>query len=406
MKNLLKKVICGISLLLLSSAFAKADDKQVAMGMNQFAFDLYPKIALQNENVVFSPYSLASLFAILLNGAEGKTLEEMQSLLHLSTLSLEAINTNFISLGEQFKKISSCENFFRCERDRKTALLTANGIWSDSGLSYEKDFLILTKQNKTVDFYQTDFETQPERATQKINAWIEQKTQNRIHQLLPEGAIKADTKMVLVNAIYFKGKWAKTFNADNTTLDTFHLLKGKSKEVAMMNQTDDFSYGETKTMQILQLPYLNSTLAMAILLPKANHSISEFLKSLSAEKFFTLLESTNKQKVNVILPKFDIASTFDDLIDPIEALGLKAAFSKQANFLRMASTPLIISDIIQKAMIKVDEEGTVAAAATSVGLEVTAFHPPVIFKADHPFLFFIFDTNTKVILFIGQVTKP
>ncbi|WP_058452925.1 serpin family protein [Legionella maceachernii] len=375
--------------------------------LNEFAFDLYKQVTQPNQNIILSPYSLSSLLVILLNGAQGTTQQQLAKLLHFNEdngnkFNLEAIDANLLGSN-------ACPRDAYCKSDdNNSVLLIANALWADRSFSYIPAFLTALQQAKITQFHQADFKNLPEKARNTINNWVEKKTNNYIQHLIPQGVISEDTKLILVNAIYFNGLWALPFQPKDTATALFLLENGTSVQTPMMKQEDRFLYKEDAHLQILQLGYKNSAIRLAILLPKGSYTVQQVLRNLDQNTFSKLINASTEQKIQVNIPRFKLESTFNALNTSLQKMGLKDAFTDQANFSRMTKSPLSISAILQKAIIEVDEKGTVAAAATATIMTATAAFPqPVIqFNANHPFLLVLFDTKSGIILFIGQVVNP
>lgn len=375
---------------------AKADENSnnVVIGLNTFGFNLYKKIA--SENTIFSPYSLSSLLGILVTGSAGNTQSQL-----LHTLNLDKLK-NIDALNNELDQINSGLIA------QKHSFIIANALWADNNLSYKDAFLSAIQQLKSINFYRVNFAKSSKQAVIQINDWVSTKTKGYIKKLLDEN-LPAATQLILTNAIYFKGSWELPFKAEDTNQQTFTLEKRNKIQVAMMHQSDYFDYAETDKMQMLQLNYAKSTLAMILLLPKPNYTLQQLQASFNPTIFSRLMQTSSHPQVIVSIPKFKIESTFESLNQPLQALGLTDAFSAKANFSNMATSPLQISEVIQKAIIQVDEQGTVAAAASGIVMTVTARmdqNKPVYFIADHPFMFIIYDKQTNLIIFMGQVTHP
>lgn len=385
-----------INLILSNLCCATVSDSDLIInGFNEFAFNLYHQQKTTDQNVIISPYSLSSLLGILVPGTAGNTRTQLMKV--LSIKNIQDINQIPIAL----------ENLTATEvanKDQK--LLAANALWADINFSYKPSFLNSIQQNKAIKFETLDFNHQPEASRQTINQWVEQHTNNLIKDLMAEGTITSYTRLVLTNAIYFKGLWESPFQSDNTQQKPFTLPNHHEIKTATMHQNDKFLYSDNDFMQMLQLKYHNSNLAMAILLPKPKHTLTEVSKLLNTKIFFELVSMATPQMVDIFLPKFKFESTFDALTKSMQSLGLRDAFTQKANFSNLTDDKLFISDIIQKAVIQVDEKGTVAAAATGIAFVTTAYVEPIVFNANRPFLFIIFDTKSRIILFMGQVTNP
>lgn len=372
--------------------------ESIVNGFNQFTLDLFQNINQTDKNTIISPYSISILLNLLMQGSTGTTQNQLISLLHIQgikntkdvTQTLDAINTS-LTLNTT---------------DAKKNLIIANALWTNNNFSIKKNYLEMLSQYHGTELFSTPFATNPEQAREKINHWVENKTQGYIKELIPSGAITRETLLVLTNAIYFKGLWKFSFNKNSTAPAHFTLANGTKIQVPMMHLTEEVSYTEDDVLEMIQLSYKNSPLAMGIILPKAKHSWHETQNYLTNIKFIQLQQSLKSQELRVSLPKFNIESTFENLKDTMIALGLTEAFSDKAQFTNITDNPLFISKIIQKAIVKVDEEGTVAAAATGMIGLTSARLIEKEFNANHPFIFIIYDSQSKLILFIGQVSRP
>jgi serpin B len=308
---------------------------------------------------------------------------------------------------------SSCGGWFACKfknwfgSNEKTRLfISANAWWADESFSYKSSFVSQMEKDQKVKFYKVNFRKASEQAREKINRWVEKNTQNRIKELIPPAGVNTDTRLVLTNSLYFKGTWAIPFKREKIQSKPFILQNGETVQVPMMQHQDKFYYAENDQLQMLHLPYRKNKLAMLILLPKPNHTVQDLERGLNTTYFSQLLLESYKQDVMVSLPKFNMESTFGNLDKPLQALGWTDAFNDKADFSKITKDKLLISDIIQKVMIQVDEAGTIAAAATAAVMEGTVYMPTVPFEVSRPFLFIIYDTESKLVLFLGQVLDP
>lgn len=397
-----------------SAAFAANVDSPIVSGLNEFAFDFYKRLHKENENDVISPYSLSYLLEVLANSAEGDTYKQLMQLLHLEEVDdIDSVNLALVQLNKNLHTIKSCHGWSYCQLGKwwgrgsdAPAFIMANAIWADDNFSYKPNFLANMAKRPELTFRQVDFKHAPDNARQIINRWVRKNTDKLIQDLIAEGTFTTSTRLVLTNALYFKGQWETQFKREETVTKPFRLAKGGDVLVPMMQLSHPFLYAENEMLQMLQLPYASSTLSMAILLPKPKHGLPEVKANLRMKTFLELLHESYKQDVIVSLPKFSLQSTFNHLGLALQALGLTDAFNEKANFSHMSKEALVLSDLIQKTVIQVDEEGTVAAAATASAMVGIAYMPPVTFDANHPFIFIIFDRPSKLILFIGQVANP
>ncbi len=399
-----------------ASPSTDADSAAVVNGFNDFTFDLYHQVMQLDQNMIISPYSISSLLGILAAASAGNTRSQFAQIFHLNpNQNFNNVLAALDNINVSLKLSDNCTNWVHCKFKQWMRSLqgnedtqdfdVANALWADKKFSYKQSFLDNLEKNTSIHFYRVDFTHDSEKMVNVINTWVEDHTNNYIQNLLPPRSIDPSTNLILTNAIYFKGLWQKPFKSELTNPGKFTLQNGDKIDVPMMYQADEFLYAENDMLQMLQLPY-KTTLVMAVLLPKPNHTIQEIQQALSTKVFTQLLQSAERRSVQVSLPKFKFESTFNSLKDNIQALGLMDAFGPKANFSNITNDPLFISTIIQKAMIQVDEKGTVAAAATGIMMVGAAMMNNAVFNANHPFLFIIFDGQSNLILFMGQVTHP
>jgi len=386
----------------------KESDKQdmIVRGNNKFALDLYAKLKETDGNAFFSPYSISTALAMTYGGARGRTATQMADVLHFPVgktpdgLDAQQFASAF---GELVKDLNTRGEGGAYE------LSVANALWGQKGYGFLPKFLKLVEKHYGGRLNEVDFVTATETARQTINAWVEQQTNDKIKNLIAKGVLDSMTRLVLTNAIYFKGNWARQFKEDRTKEAPFTLADGKKVDVAMMNQTAKFGYMETDTLQGLELPYVDNELSMIVLLPKELDGLDELEKSLTLENLSQWQSKLVKREVVVSIPKFKLTSQFS-LAAVLQAMGMTDAFSSSANFSGMnGKRNLAISAVIHKAYVDVNEEGTEAAAATAVTMKLTSMGPgsrPPVFRADHPFLFLIRDNQSGDILFLGRVMNP
>jgi len=398
------------------------DLEAVVEGNNAFALALYAQLRGLEGNLFFSPYSISTALAMTHAGARGATAGQMAQVLRFPTEHYKALDSD--NRGDLFRRIEqrpmSAEQlaaaFGRLQRGLRTEakkkgyeLSVANALWGQKGYGFLRDFLGLVESNYDGRLEQLDFVGATEAARRTINAWVEEKTNNKIKELIKPGVLGELTRLVLTNAIYFKGNWDRQFKKAATQPGPFTTADGKKIEVPMMNQTEEFKYAETETFQGLELPYVDNELSMVVLLPKRIDGLGEFEKTLTAENLSQWLGKLHKRKVIVAIPKFTMTSQFS-LASVLKSMGMTDAFTPDAaDFSGMnGRRDLFISAVIHKAYVEVNEEGTEAAAATGVVVGVTSVMPtqPPVFRADRPFLFLIRDNRTAGILFIGRVTNP
>jgi len=288
-------------------------------------------------------------------------------------------------------------------------LRMANRLWAQQSYAFQPVFLKITRDDYAAELAKLDFQ-QTEKARQQINQWVEQQTNKKIANLIQPGVLQMDTRLVLTNAIYFLGGWQDEFRKELTKDEPFFISPAQTVAVPLMTQTQRLRYGEADDLQILEVPYRGHEISMVILLPKKNDGLAAAEKKLTADSVERWLGSLQSRKVHLFLPRFKMTSEFS-LKKALSALGMPTAFSENADFSRMASgESLMISDVIHKAMVDVNEKGTEAAAATAVIMAPTSALPrleePVVFRADHPFAFLLRDNRSGAILFAGRVSNP
>ena len=290
-------------------------------------------------------------------------------------------------------------------------LSIANSLWPQEKYPFREEFLDLLKRDCGATVTPLNYQRAAEPARARINQWVDDKTRHRIAEIIGPGVLNALTRMVLVNAIYFKGTWATPFPESATQADKFYAQADTVVTVPFMHERDHFRYGENDRLQMLALPYIGRQLEMVILLPRSRDGIGPLESSLTPANLAAWTSGMRNQQVNVALPKFKMSCGFS-LAQALKALGLKDAFDpSRADFSGMDGRAhwLYLSAVLHKAYIEVNEKGTEAAAATAVIMRPMALRlqdRPREFRADHPFLFLIRDSTTGSILFMGRVMKP
>jgi serpin B len=378
---------------------------ELVRGNNAFALDLYSRLRSGDGNRFLSPWSISAALAMTYAGARGPTAAEMAKVLHFDTGPAQ-LHEGFHLLitelhGRNTPRAGSND-------DPDVQLLTANALWAQAGYRLLPEFLKLIEVNYGGGLYTVDFQGATEAARQRINAWVEEQTRDKIKELLKPGILGPLTRLVLTNAIYFKALWAAPFAAANTHPDDFQVSKQDKVRVAMMNQTASFGYLDGGPFQALELPYKGNTLAMVIVLPKSVDGLAALESAMTLETLDTLLKPLSPRRVRVSLPKFKLTGEFK-LNQVLSDLGMPSAFESSADFSGMTGTrDLAISAVVHKAFVAVEEKGTEAAAATAVVMGRAVMHvpPPTVFRADHPFVFLIRDVRTGSILFLGRLVRP
>jgi serpin B len=373
----------------------------VVEGNNHFATDLYARLGQKTtDNLFFSPYSISAALAMTYVGAAGNTERQMAETLHFT-----------VPKAELNQAMARLRNRLLADSTKGYVLRVANRLWGQKGYEFLPEFLETTRKDYGAELAIVDF-AQTEQARQEINGWVEKQTEEKIKDLLAPGVLDARTRLVLTNAIYFKGMWQETFSKGATQDAPFHLSADKQITVPMMHQTKQFGYRAANDLQVLEMPYAKGELSMIVLLPKQIDGLPLLEKKVTPEKLQEWSKGLRRQNVIVYVPRFKMTSEFS-LKDTLQALGMALAFDEvKADFSRMSHNKdgLYISAVVHKAFVDVNEEGTEAAAATGVAMRAMAAHiqpeEPPTFRADHPFLFLIRENQTGSILFMGRVTNP
>ena len=386
----------------MESAMSKTEsDKTVVSatveGNAAFALDLYAKLKTKKGNFLFSPYSVSTAFALTYAGARGNTAKQMSNALRFA-LDGEQLHAAFSQLEDRLNAI---------QKRKAIEVNLANALWVHKEYAFLKKFLKIAKRRYKARADYADFTTAYERAREKINAWVERQTNKKIKNLLKTGDVNSMTRLVLVNAIYFKGDWVSRFKKTATKDIVFWTSMDVGAEVSTMTQEGEFNYAENELAQILELPYEGNDLSMIVLLPKKIDGLDEVEGSLNVKTLNQWLSGLRKHKVRVYLPRFKISSSFN-LSNALTSMGMKDAFGEGADFSGVVEgKKLNISAAIHEAFVEVNEEGTEAAAATGVVMGITsAPSPPKVFRADHPFVFLIRENRFGSVLFLGRTVNP
>jgi serpin B len=368
-------------------------------GNSAFALDLYQALRSQPGNLFYSPYSISLALAMTYAGARGETETEMADVLHF-TLPQDQLHAAFNGLDVQLnREVEGEEQSFQ--------LNIANSIWGQQNFAFQPDFLDTLAVNYGAGLRLVDYAADPEAARQQINAWVEDETQDKIKDLIPAGALDPLTRLVLANAIYFKAAWQNQFEQNNTEDAPFTLLDGSQVDVPTMRQSEGMNYAAGDGWQAVELAYEGGRQSMLILLP-AEGQFEAFEASLNTARLDDILNAMEWTTVELALPKFSFESEFE-LNRALAELGMPVAFdAERADFSGMTGeSNLYISDVIHKAFVDVNEEGTEAAAATAVIMRLESMPiDPVQMQVDHPFIFMIRDNETGSILFTGRVVNP
>jgi len=380
--------------------------KAVAAANNAFAADLYQKLAAAEGNLFFSPNSVETALVMTYAGARDRTAEQMAAVLHLPAKDA-GVHAAFGAFLKDLNAEKGPDG-----KPRGYQLSVANALWGQDGYGFLPEFMKTVKTNYGAGLSEVDFAKDTEGARRTINTWAEKETRDKIKDLIPEGVLDASTRLVLTNAIYFKGDWSVKFKKEDTKDEPFHVSSKKTVDVPMMHRTGEYGYMETEALQLLRLPYAGNELSMIVFLPKSASDLedAELAAVVSLSKNSEGLERLRPREVVVTLPKFKMTAEFE-LNKSLSAMGMVDAFTGDADFSGMdGQKDLLISNVIHKAFVDVNEEGTEAAAATAVVIARMSApaepEPPIVFKADHPFLFLIRHEKSGAILFMGRLADP
>jgi serpin B len=378
-----------------------SDQSAVIQSSNAFAVDLYGQLRARDGNLFFSPDSISTALAMAYAGARGDTALEMAKTLHF-TLPPARLEP---AMGVLLANLNATHAGYQ--------LHVADALWAQKDFNFLDSYLKLMNSDYRAAFNRVDFKGAPESVRATINNWVAQKTENKITNLLPQGSVNAGTKLVLTNAIYFKGNWQTQFEKSQTEDDDFHLSATQTTKAPLMHRSGAFRYFSNGTFQMLEIPYKSNELSMIVLLPNDPAGLPALEQGLTADYVENWLEQLKTEpRVILSLPKFKLTEEFQ-LADTLSRMGMPGAFAHaSADFSGMTGKrDLWISAVIHKAFVDVNEEGTEAAAATGITMRsAMASRPirtvPIVFRADHPFVFLIRDTVSGSILFMGRVTDP
>ena len=382
----------------------QSDLTTLVNGNNIFAINLFHTLQTQDGNLVFSPYSISLALAMTYAGAHNQTESQMAKAMQFNLPQDQlhpAFNALDLALANEGKAQGS--------NGQPMQLNIANAVWAEQSYSFQQAYLDLIAKHYGTGIQQANFKKNFDAVRQQINNWVSNQTKNKINDLLAPGSVDALTRMVLVNAIYFKADWDVPFDANNTSDSNFNRLDGSQSQVKMMNNGKlTLPYIKGNGYQAVELPYNGNTAAMDIIMPDQGN-FQNFESTLDAQKINEIFNSMQSTPIALGLPKFTFTTNFS-LSDQLKSLGMTDAFdSNKADFSGMTGNhDLFISDVIHKAYVAVDEKGTEAAAATAVIMEAMSapMQQKVHLVIDHPFIFIIRDLKSGQILFVGRVLNP
>jgi len=379
-----------------------SDITALVEGNSQFAFNLYQALKDNPGNLFYSPYSITQALAMTYAGASGKTQQQMAAALQF-TLPDSRLNAALNAVDEELAAAGKSQ-----DEQNAFKLAMVNALWGQSGYTFQPDFLDVLSKYYGAGMHTLDFVKNQEASRQAINQWVSQQTNQRIQDLIARGVITPNTRLVLTNAIYFKASWQKQFEKSQTADGTFFMARDSPVQVPMMHGSAMYGYVKENGATVVELPYSNADFSMVIVMPDAD-TLGQFEQSLDASKIAALITGLQQTEVDLTMPKFSFDDSFS-LAKPLQGLGMTDAFTPGvADFSKIdgGKGQLFIQDVVHKAFIAVDEQGTEAAAATGVVIGITAM-PAKSAKVviDHPFLFLIRNNQSGAILFIGRVVNP
>jgi serine protease inhibitor len=398
-----------------------ADSGAAAAATNQIGLDLYRKLATGEGNLCLSPYSIENALAMTFAGAEGQTKDEMARVLHLS--KDDSVHAAFGELQRQLRVMSEksvkavAESGERGGPKEPITLAIANRLFAQTGYDFRENFLTLVKDRYGAPLEPVDYAKNASGATQQINAWVLEQTRQRIRDLIPPDALTADTRLVLANAIYLKAPWAKAFSADATKPQPFHVRGRETTNVPTMHEHErSCGYVKRDGFTAVSIPYIDADLQFLVLLPDQVKGLPALEKKVTSAMLAECARLKDRD-LDLYLPKFKFEPPTLNLGSTLQALGMKTAFDLppgSANFDRMAPRKpddyLSLSAVFHKTFIAVDEEGTEAAAATTIiavyAASVLNAPKPLEVRIDRPFLYAIQHVPSGACLFIGRVTDP
>jgi len=363
-----------------------------------FSADVYNLYNEEEKNIFFSSYSISSALTMTYEGAKGQTAEEMKKVLHLPS-DKNITRSDFRTINEEI----NAEN-------KSFQLSVVNALWAQEEYPFIEDYFTIVDTYYGGKVSNLNFANNAESSRKEINDWVEQQTSNRIKNLLSKGSVSPSTKLILTNAIYFKGDWNNKFKTRYTEKEKFMLSSGQEVNVLMMHKTSYYNYGETNNVQILEMDYEGREISMLVILPKENSDVID--KDIDGKTIREWQDSVGRAKVEVSFPKFKFETEYS-MANDLQQMGMSAAFNPtMADFTGMTTKEeLFISQVVHKTFVEVTEEGTEAAAATAVSMMASSAGPGEpeeikVFKADHPFIFIIQQKDSGNILFMGKVNNP
>jgi len=385
----------------ISDPKASAEELQkLAHASNQFAIDLYQRLVDKEGNLIYSPFSIYQALLMTYAGAEGETAQQMMDVLGVTD------NNEIHNVMNALKLTLQAEPTYTIEGMQPLIFNIANALWVQKDFHFEQAFLDKLMANYAAGLALVDF-NKPDEARDLINHWVEVRTNEKIKELIPTGMLNEMTRLVLTNAVYFKGAWTNRFDPARNTQEEFTSLDGAKSKVEMMNNSFTGAAFVEKDYSVVSLPYEGGNFAMMAVLPE---DFASFQTTMNADLLKEILEKLTESHtmVHLTMPKFSFESSID-LGETLPAMGMSDAFDiNNADFSGMTGgKDLYISDVVHQAFIDVNEDGTEAAAATMVSMAPTSMPGEAItLRLDRPFIYLIYNTQTNAVVFMGHVVAP
>ncbi|HWH17006.1 MAG TPA: serpin family protein [Allosphingosinicella sp.] len=376
-----------------ASPVAAAPPESLAVGQAEFGVELYRRLGSKPGNIFLSPASISAALAMVQAGAEGETAAEMARALR------------YPAGAELHEQIGALLRRWPIEAEGRTVRI-ANALWVQRDFPLRPEYRSLVQRHYGGEASPVDFVGAPDQAIATINAWAEEKTAGRIKGLLARANITPDTRLILTNSIYFKADWLRPFSANSTRQRPFLLPYGRSIEATMMRQRGHFRVLRQDEFEALEAPYKGEELSMILFVPKRPDGLQRFESGLTGERLNGWIDALRTEQpgdIEFVMPKLQL-TTKASLVPELQALGMRRAFTDQAQLSGIAPARLRVSDVIHQTFLLVDEKGTEAAAVTAPIIEIVSM--PRQFHADRPFFFLIRDNRSGTILFMGRIEDP
>ncbi|GEL78827.1 serpin family protein [Tenuibacillus multivorans] len=376
---------CGSSSTQHNLDSSKIND-QMMEGNTQFAWDIFNELKDENESVFISPFSISTALTMTYQGASGETKDDMAEVLGYSEIEMEQLNESYQEYINYLNQLSDVD------------LSVANSIWFREGLQVKDEFIETNEKTFDSGIFERDFTS--DQTVDEINHWVSDETEGLIDEIITS-SIPGNIQMYLINAIYFKGEWQEKFNKDRTSNEKFHVNKDQSVTVSMMKKEETLQYGEGENYQMIEMEYGEGSTSMYVMLPKDNKSLDAMIQDLDASRWNGMIENMNTEEDVIIeMPSFKVKYGVKSIKDNLISLGMERPF-QAADFSGMSESGLRIDDVLHKAVIEVNEEGSEAAAVTAVAMVESGSPERKVFQANRPFLYVIADEETDSILFMG-----